>query len=392
LSTSSSPASSPERATGARPTFVFSAFFVMGIFDGTLGVAWPSMRVELHQPLAALGLLLIYSTCGFLLVNLLLNPVLDRLGVRGALALGSGLFGLALLLVGLGQWPVVVLGAVIWGLASGLVNAAINVYSTVRMSGSAMQVLHGLWGVGTLLGPLLVTASLLSGHGWRPPVVVTACGELALLGWALAGPAWPDPRRGRAGAPPFRVSAPLLLGLAAFFLYTAAEWTGGQWSFTVLTESRGFTTATAGLIVSLYWTGLTAGRLLSGVAGLRFTTERLLAAGVALAMAAAAGFWLLPGWSAVELPMLGLGLAPIYPALMKLTLQRVPEATVGAAVGLQTASGGLGAAFAPAGVGLAMQRFGLPLFGPLVLLLTVLTAAAGLIAQLPGPWSREVAR
>jgi len=361
----------------------------MGVFDGTLGVAWPSMRVELHQPLDALGLLLIYSTAGFLLVNLLLNPVIDRLGVRGALTAGSGLFVVAQLLIGLGPWPGVVLGAVIWGVASGLVNAAINVYSTVRMSGAAMQVLHGLWGVGTLFGPLLVTASLVSGHSWRPPIVLAACGELVLLAWVLAGPAWPDPRRNRLGALPFRLSAPLVLGLAAFFLYTAAEWTGGQWSFTVLTESRGFSTAAAGLVVSSYWTGLTAGRLFSGVAGLRFTTERLLAAGVALAMAAAAGFWLYPAWSALELPLLGLGLAPIYPALMKLTLQRVPEATVGLAVGLQTASGGLGSALAPAGVGLAMQRLGLPLLGPLIFALTVLTAAAGLVAQIPRPRSRE---
>ena len=359
----------------------------MGVFDGTLGVAWPSMRVELHQPLAALGLLLIYSTSGFLLVNLALNLVIDRLGVRGALTAGSGLFALALALVGLGPWTGVVLGAIIWGVASGLVNAALNVYSTVRMSGSSMQVLHGLWGVGTLLGPLLVTASLLGGHGWRPPVLLAAVGELALFAWALAGPAWPDPRRGRAGAPRVRVSAPLVLGLVAFFLYTAAEWTGGQWSFTVLTESRGFPTATAGLVVSLYWTGLTAGRLLSGVAAIRFKTEQVLAGGLALAMVAAAGFWLLPPASAIALPLLGLGLAPVYPALMKLTLSRVPEATIGLAVGLQTASGGAGAAFAPAGVGLAMQRFGLPLFGPLVFLLTVATAAAGLVAQLPGPWS-----
>ena len=81
------------------------------------------------------------------------------------------------------------------------------------------------------------------------------------------------------------------------------------------------------------------------------------------------------------------GQVPHPTALMKLTMSRVPEATVGLAVGLQTASGGAGAAFAPAGVGLAMQRFGLPLFGPLVFLLTVATAAAGLVAQLPGPWS-----
>jgi fucose permease len=384
LSISSKPATS----AGARPAFAFSAFFVMGISDGSLGVAWPSMRTELHQPLASLGLLLIYSAAGFLLVNLALNPVIDRLGVGGALRSGFALFALALMLIGLGNWPAVVAGATVWGLAAGLVNAAVNVYSTVHMSGSSMQVLHGLWGVGTLLGPLLVTASLLAGHTWRPPFLLVALGELALFGWALRGPTWPDPPR-RAGMPPFKVSAPLILGLAAFFIYTAAEWTGGQWSYTVLTQSRGFPTALAGLAVSLYWTGLTAGRLLGGVAGLRFSSERMLAAGLTLALAASTGFWLLPAWSALALPLLGLGLAPVYPALMKLTLNRVPEATVGLAVGLQTASGGAGSAFAPAAVGLAMQRLGLPLLGPLVFSLTLATAALGVAAELPRLRSRR---
>ena len=359
----------------------------MGVFDGTLGVAWPAMRADLHQPLAALGLLLLYSTAGFLLVNLGLDQVVDRLGLRGALAAGFGLFVAALLLMGLGPWPLVGVGAAAWGFATGFVNAAINVYTTVRMSGSSMQALHGVWGIGTLAGPLLVTGSLLAGWGWRPPFLADAAGQLALLAWILAGPAWPDPRTPRALRGPARgagLSLPLVLGAAAVVLDTAAEWTGGQWSFTVLTQGRGFPTATAGLAVSLYWTGLTAGRLLGGAAGARVATETLLAAGLALAALAAAGFWLLPAWSAVALPLLGLGLAPVYPALMKLTARRVPGASVGLAVGLQTAAGGAGSALTPAAVGLALQRFGLPVLGPAIFGLALATGAVTLWLERPG--------
>jgi len=335
------------------------------------------MRAELHQPLSALGLLLVYSTVGFLLLNLALGRVSRLLGLRWMLVIGSFLYAASLALVALGSWPVVIAAAVLWGLAAGFANGAVNVYSTLRMSGGAMQVLHGCWGIGTLLGPLLVTGLVISHHSWRLALLAIAVLQ-ALLGlWALASAQWPSlsrPAR-EAGDQRLRLSAPLLLGILAFFLYTGAEWAAGQWSFTVLTEDRGYPIATAGLLVSLYWTGLTAGRLAGGAAGLRVATRGLLLAGISLAVLASGLFWWVPAWSAVSLPLLGLGLAPIFPALMTLTSGRVPVAGVGAAVGLQTASSGLGSSVGPAAVGLLLQRFGLALLGPSIFAFALALAA-----------------
>ena len=325
------------------------------------------MRAELHQPLSALGLLLVYSTFGFLLLNLGLGRVLDLVGLRWTLVTGSFLYALSLALLAFGPWPVVVLGAVLWGLAAGFANGAVNVYSTLRMSGGAMQLLHGCWGIGTLIGPLIVTGLLVTHHSWRLAFLAVAVLQALLGGWALAAAQWPSVSAPRLkGARRLHFTIPLLLGILAFFLYTGAEWSAGQWSFTVLTEGRGLATATAGLLVSLYWAGLTVGRLAGGAIGLRVATPMLLLSGVGLTVLASALFWWVPSLSAVSLPLLGLGLAPIFPALMTLTSRRVPEAGIGVAVGLQTAGSGLGAAVAPAAVGLLLQRFGLDLLGPCI--------------------------
>ena len=378
-STTSAAASSPR----ARAALSFSSFVVFGIFDGALGVAWPSMRAELHQPLSALGVLLIYSTVGFFVVNLALGRVLDRIGLRRTLVAGIFLYAAGLALMGFGSWPVVVAGAVLWGLAAGFANGAINVYSTLRMSGGAMQVLHGSWGIGTLLGPLLVTGLLVNHQSWRVAFLAVAVVFALLGGWVVAGANWPSvssPRQedGRR----LRVSLPLLLGILAFFLYTGAEWSVGQWSFTFLTEGRRYPTATAGLLVSLYWAGITVGRLASGVIGLRLPTPSLFLAGSGLTVLASGLFWLAPSLSAVSLPLLGLGLAPIFPAMMTLTSRRVPEAGVGVAVGLQGAGSGLGASVAPAAVGLLLQRFGLNLLGPCVLGFALALAAVSVFLEL----------
>ena len=344
------------------------------------------MRAELHQPLSALGLLLVYSTVGFLLLNLGLGRLLDWIGLRTTTAAGAFLYTVGLLLMGLGNWPLAVLGAVVWGIAAGLLNGAINVYSTLRMSGGAMQLLHGCWGIGTLLGPLLVTGLLVTHHSWRIALVVVAL-LTALLGvWALAAMRWPAlPHRPDEQGGRLRPSVPLALGVLAFFLYTGAEWAAGQWSFTVLTQGRGYATATAGLLVSLYWTGLTAGRLAGGAAGLRLSTPVLLLSGISLTVLASGLFWWLPAWSAVSLPLLGLGLAPIFPAMMTLTSQRVPAAGVGTAVGLQTASSGLGSSVAPAVVGLGLQRFGLYLLGPSIFAFALALATVSVLLERRSP-------
>jgi fucose permease len=340
------------------------------------------MRAELHQPLSALGLLLVYSTFGFLILNLGLGRVLDWIGLRWTLVVGCFLYAFSLTLLAFGSWPVVIGGAVLWGFAAGFANGAVNVYSTLRMSGGAMQVLHGCWGIGTLIGPLIVTGLLVSHLSWRPAFLTVAV-LMALLGiWALVAAHWPavsTPRQ--KGDRRLRLSTPLLLGILAFFLYTGAEWSAGQWSFTFLTEGRGYATATAGLLVSFYWTGLTVGRLGAGAIGLRVPTPLLLAGGVALSVVASALFWSAPQLSAVSLPLLGLSLAPIFPALMTLTSRRVPEAGIGSAVGLQTAASGLGSAVAPALVGLLLQRFGLNLLGPCVFAFALSLAIVSLLLE-----------
>jgi len=54
---------------------------------------------------------------------------------------------------------------------------------------------------------------------------------------------------------------------------------------------------------------------------------------------------------------------------------------VGIAVGMQTASSGLGAAVAPAAVGLLLQRFGLNLLGPCVFGFALGMALVGLLLE-----------
>ncbi|MDQ6691669.1 MAG: MFS transporter, partial [Candidatus Dormibacteraeota bacterium] len=312
---------------------------LLGIFDASIGVAWPSIRRELHQPLAALGVLLLAQVPGFLVVTLGLGRLLPRFGARRMVIAAALLYALAASLIGLAPWPGVIAGAALAGLAAGGIDAPLNAYVALRGERALLHFLHSAWGFGTFLGPLLVTLLLLVGGAPRWSFLIIAAGQLLLALTSAAGHHWGDLTPTTGGHRGASLSMNLALGLFSFFIYTGVETAAGQWSFTVLTERRGVPAAIAGILVSLYWAGLTAGRVAGGVAARAVRPGLLIQGGSLLAVLAAILFWWhpIPWIGLAALPLLGLGLAPIFPGLMTLTPERVGPAQAASAIGYQAA-------------------------------------------------------
>ena len=92
----------------------FIAFISLGLPDGLLGVAWPSIRADFKLPLDSLGMLLMAVTTGYLTSSFLSGRIMARLGVGGLLAAscaatGAGLIGYTLAPA---WWIIVALGVV----------------------------------------------------------------------------------------------------------------------------------------------------------------------------------------------------------------------------------------------------------------------------------------
>ena len=79
----------------------FLGFVSLGLPDGVLGVAWPSLRRTFERPIDHLGFILLASMTGYLTASLAGGALVSWLKV-GRLLTGSGLL--------------VAAGATIWGL------------------------------------------------------------------------------------------------------------------------------------------------------------------------------------------------------------------------------------------------------------------------------------
>ena len=173
------------------------SFVLLGLPDGMLGTAWPSMRATFGAPVGALGLILLVATAGSVLVTAFVGPLIRRLGVPTLLAVAGLLAALGYTgyAVAPGLW--LVLGvSVLLGASAGMMDGGLNTAVALTGRQRLLNLLHGAYGVGTAIGPL-------RRHRRHPDRVLAA---------RLPDPGLPRPGHGRAVAAPASTRAPAATG------------------------------------------------------------------------------------------------------------------------------------------------------------------------------------
>jgi fucose permease len=353
----------------------FIAFVALGLPDGLLGVGWPSIRADFTVPLDAIGLFLIAAVAGYMTSSFLSGVLLARMGVGRMLAASCLLTALAMIGYTLApQWWTMVLLGVFAGLGAGAIDAGLNTYVAAHFGEGLMQWLHASWGVGITLGPIIMTLGLTNFDTWRFGYQVVGGFQIALaICFALTMAMWSQkdaPSEGEAEKrltdyqTPMRetVRQPQVwLGVALFFLYVGAETSLGTWTYTLLTESRGVDETLAGFFAGSYWLTFTIGRILAGLFVKRVGVNKLVLGGLVGALLGAA----LLAWNPSELAnviavaLIGLSIAPIFPAMMSGTSTRVGDHFAANTIGMQMTATGFGTAVIPGLMGVLARRVSL---------------------------------
>src|SRR6202048_507749 len=303
----------------------FACFVGLGMSDASLGAAWPQIRSTFGVRLDALGLLLLLSTVGFTASGLAMGRLMRRFGSAVVIGAGIGGMGISLLLFGTSPaWPVTMLASLLLGLSAAPVDAGIQTLTALRRGVRAMSLLHASYGLGAVLGPLLLAALLLLTLSWRVDyITLAAIQALLLLAVLLSRRVWPKdgsraPHSKAADtAQPQPRAVTTLLVIALFFTYVGLEISAGQWAASFFENGKAVSVGGAGILVSSYWGGLAVGRLTAGVLGHRLPQARLLDVSLAATALGVLAFWLSSqvAIEAAGLVLMGVGLASIYPAL-----------------------------------------------------------------------------
>jgi len=350
----------------------YVAFIALGLPDGLLGVGWPSIRASFSIPLDAIGMLLTGSVVGYMTSSFISGFLLARLGVGRLLAASCAMTGVALIGYTLvPEWWMMALLGVIAGLGAGAIDAGLNTYAAAHFGEGLMQWLHASWGVGVTIGPIIMTIALTSLNSWHAgyrvvggfQLALAACFVLTLAMWERNGaPAGSEePKRLTDYKTPMGETLrqpQVWLSIMLFFLYVGAETSLGSWTYTLLTESRSIDPAIAGLFAGSYLATFTVGRVVAGMFAKRAGVNLLVTGGlVGALLGALLLIWNPAAWvNLLAVGLIGISIAPIFPALMSGTSQRVGEKYAANTIGMQMAATGLGTAVIPSTMGILARH------------------------------------
>jgi fucose permease len=367
-----------------------ASFVALGLPDGMLGTAWPEVRHTFGVPVGYLGLLLLVFTAGSVAVTTFVGYLIRRLGVSVLLAVG--LAAAAIAGTAFAAAPVfgVMLGfALVFGMAAGLMDGGLN--TAVGLSGRRrlLNLLHGAYGVGTAIGPLVVTVALLAGS-WRPAYVVLLVFDALLAGLWLshrrglrARPAGVGPPVGESteASTAHRYRGAIVAGIVMFFVYTGLEAGAGQWETTFARTHLQLSAPQAGLATFGYWGALTAVRFVLALVPRPPPHQAVVRAGCLVAVVGAGLIWWdpVPAVAVAGFVIMGAALAGVFPALVALTPLRLGEHRASDVIAWQVGAAAAGGAALSGLIGLLIGLAGVAVLGPSLLALAGLLVAVELI-------------
>ena len=359
---------------------IYLAFISLGLPDSLLGAAWPSMYPELGVPVSYMGVISMIIALGTIVSSLQSDRLTRHLGAGLVTALSVLMTALALLGFSLSRsFPALLLWAIPYGLGAGSVDAALNNYVALHYKSRHMSWLHCMWGVGASLGPYVMGYALTGGGAWNLGYRYIAVLQMVLTAILfLSLPLW----KTQAGQDAAETSRPQALTLreivripgtkavmVTFFCYCALEQTAGLWASSYLVLRRGVSEQWAATFASLFFTGITIGRALSGFLTIKLNDRRMIRLGQAITAVGIAALLLpLGSYAALGgLVLIGLGCAPIYPCIIHATPENFGADRSQAIIGVQMASAYVGTCLMPPLFGLLATHITISLF-PIYLL------------------------
>ena len=173
----------------------------------------------------------------------------------------------------------------------------------------------------------------------------------------------------------------LRLSWFVFFTTVGLEFVCGVWGCTFLVSAEGMTESKAAELITLYYVGMTSGRIISGFLTKKFSQQQIIYVGYSLVGVAIVILFLpLPAIvKGIALFLIGLGNGPTFPNLAYLTPSFFGKEISPSVMGSQLASCNLGILIMPPVFGIIAQYLSVEFFPLILAILFVLMLISTII-------------
>lgn len=363
---------------------IYITFISLGLPDSMLGSSFPAIAQNLGVSSDMAGYVgMVVSLCT-IISSLLSSYLIKRFSTKIVVSVSVVLTAVALLLFSFVRdgytWAFYII-ALPLGLGAGAIDSALNNYVALHYKAIHMNWLHAFWGIGASVGPLIIGSFIDSNNnssGWDYGVLTIACIQLGIsLILFLTLPLWNKVMEKENGekkeekkeeevkgdkdeAKKVLTNPIFYLTALGFFCYCALESSTGLWVGNFFHIEMGSSTDEAAMLTSTFYIGITVGRLLCGPISLKLNEKQMIRMGeIIIAVGIALTFMRFNKYvPMVGFVVVGLGCAPIYPAIIRSTPYRFSKTLSQRAMGLEMATAYVGGLSMPPLIGLIARLMG----------------------------------
>lgn len=364
---------------------IYIAFISLGLPDAILGSAWPKIYQDLNVSISSAGIATMIVSAGTIISSFFSAKLIKGFGTGKVTTFSVALTAAALL--GIYSSPsflwICLLG-IPMGLGAGAVDSALNNFVALHYEAKHMNWLHCFWGIGATAGPLIMSTYLLKDNGWRSGYATIGILQVVLVICLIFSlPLWEkfefNTNKDEDSKKDTKLGTLLKIpgakpALLSSFCYCAAELTTGLWASSYLVVSKGISTEKAAKWVSFFYLGITIGRFLSGFLAMYFNNKKMIRIGQVICICGVI-LLIIPFSSYFQLAgliLIGLGCAPIYPAMLHETPNRFGKEISQGIMGIQMATAYVGSTFMPPLFGILAKATTFNLLPYFILTLVVL--------------------
>lgn len=351
-------------------SLTYIMFMMFAMTTDSVGVIIPEVIRTFHLSMTAGGAFHYANMSAIAGAAICLGFLADRLGRKKTIILGLILFALNSFLFAVANSYVffvlllIVSGAAIGIFKTGALALIGDISSSTQEHTATMNTVEGFFGVGAIIGPLIVARLLLGGVSWKWLYVIAGsiCTILILIASRVR-----YPLTMKTSTEPVDLKRtmhmlknPYVLGFSlACFLYVAVECAIYVWLPTYLKNNRPSSAFMAAYVVSIFFVLRAGGRFLGAwvTARWNWTTILALFSGAILVCFLGSMF----GGANVTVYLLalsGLFMSVIYPTLNSKGISCFPKSEHGAVAGVILFFTCAGAALGPLAMGVASDLFG----------------------------------
>ncbi len=345
-------------------------FFMFAMTTDSVGLIIPEVVKEFHLSLTSAGALQYGSMLGIALAGLGLGFLADAMGRKRTILLGLSLFAMtAFLFPAALSFPMIlaliaVAGAAIGIFKTGAVALVGDVSASQVELTATMNLVEGFFGVGAIVGPLIVAQLILNGVSWRWLYVIAGilCVLLILLALTARYPKTALQAGPRAGLlHTLRlVPNPYALGFSgAAFTYVAVESAIYVWMPTLLEGVQGPARARVAYALPAFFVLRALGRFV-GAWALQYLNWTVALAIASLSIFACFAVAVVGGVNVAlyALPLSGLFMSIVYPTVNSKGIACFVASDHGAVAGIILFFSCAGAFVGPLIMGLVGDAFG----------------------------------